>query len=54
MPPYRTDEWSQVAANMANSVIGFGSFVDQLYNLQEQQYLFACLALENAAALAGR
>lgn len=51
MPPYRTDEWSQVAANMANSVIGFGSFVDQLYNLQEQQYLFACLALENAAAL---
>jgi hypothetical protein len=37
MQPYRTDEWSQVAANMATSVIGFGSFVDQLYRLQEQQ-----------------
>jgi hypothetical protein len=51
MQPYRTDEWSNVATNMANSVMGFGSFVDQLYRLQEQQYLFACLALESAAAL---
>ena len=52
--PYRTDEWSSVATNitnMANSVMGFGSFVDKLYRRQEQQYLFACLALENAAAL---
>ena len=45
------DQWSSISANMAKMVIGFGSFVGHLYKLQEQQYLFACFALGNVAAL---
>jgi hypothetical protein len=45
------DQWSSITANIAKAVTGFGSFVSHLYNLEEQQYLFACFALGNAGAL---
>ena len=47
------DQSSSIVANLAKCVAGFSSFVDQLYRLHEQQYLFACLALGNAGALDG-
>ena len=47
------EEWSNISADMAKMVTGFGSFVSHLYERDQQQYLFACFALGNVAALDG-
>lgn len=45
------DKWSNITGKIAKMVTGFGAFVDHLYQLGEQQYLFACLALRDGAEL---
>jgi hypothetical protein len=47
------EEWSNIPADMAKVVTGFGSFVSHLYEREQQQYLFACFALGDVTALDG-
>jgi hypothetical protein len=45
------EEWSNISADMAKMVTGFGPFVSHLIEREQQQYLFACFALGNVTAL---